>query len=340
MRKPKISDIAKRASVSKSTISRYLNGSLKVKDETRLRIEKAIKDLNYVPNQVARSLRTRSSRNVGVIVPNVENPLFAAIVNGIEESLRLKGYNMLVLINKNDLEMEQKCVESILGQTVDGVIFIGYPNKLHNQHNNDDHLQKLIKEGIEIVFINRIFTSDIYRSEISYVNSNYAQGAKEAMRHLAAKGRQKVAFIIGNKNHPHSYEKLKGFQEAMQEYNLTMNPELIEEGYYEFNLAYKATQKLLKFKPDAFAVVNDLMAVACMKALRDQNIRIPEDIAVIGYGDTILCKMATPELSSINQNAYDLGSTGGELLLEKIDTKRINQATILLPTSFIPRQSS
>ena len=113
-------------------------------------------------------------------------------------------------------------------------------------------------------------------------------------------------------------------------------PECIEEGKYDFDQAYRATHKLLKSRPDAILVANDLMAIACMKALGDRRIAVPGDVAVIGYGDTILCKMATPALSSINQDAYELGFQGGELLLQKIKTKVISYATVLLPTRFIP----
>ncbi|MEA4872264.1 MAG: substrate-binding domain-containing protein, partial [Synergistaceae bacterium] len=148
------------------------------------------------------------------------------------------------------------------------------------------------------------------------------------------------AAIIGNWNHPHSKEKLRGFQEALREHNLSLEPECIEEGKYEFDQAYSATHKLLKSRPDAILVANDLMAIACMKALGERRIVVPGDVAVIGYGDTILCKMATPELSSINQDAYQLGFQGGELLLQKIKTKVISDATVLLPTRFVPRQSS
>lgn len=337
--KAKLSDIAKHAGVSQAAVSRFLNGSLEVRDETRQRIEKAIEELQYIPNQVARSLRTNTNRSVGIILPNIENPLFAAIASGIEERLRQEDHNMLVLINKNELALERKCVESLMGQSVDGVIFIGYPNKL-NLDQHDDHIKKLLDVGIGVVFINRSFTPGGARSGISSVNSDYAQGAREAIHHLVSGGRRRIGAIIGNSYHPHSQQKLQGFQEAMRQYDLELAPGFLEEGKYDFEHAYRATQKLLKAKPDGIVVANDLMAVACMKAVKDQGIQVPQQVAVIGYGDTILCKMATPGLSSINQDAYQLGFQGGELLFQKIKTKLINEATLLLPTRFIPRESS
>ncbi|MEL7610343.1 MAG: LacI family DNA-binding transcriptional regulator [Bacillota bacterium] len=337
--KAKLSDIAKHAGVSQAAVSRFLNGSLEVRDETRLRIETAIDELQYIPNQVARSLRTQTTRSVGIVLPNIENPLFAAISTGIEERLRQEGYSMMVLINKNDLDLERKCVESLLGQSVDGVIFIGYPNKL-NLDQDDGYIRKLLNTGIGVVFVNRSFSDQSARAGISSVNSNYAQGAREAIHYLVSGGRRRFAAIMGNWNHPHSREKLLGYQEALREHDLELAPGCLEEGKYDFDQAYRAAQKLLKARPDAILVANDLMAIACMKALGDQRIAVPGDVAVIGYGDTILCKMATPELSSINQDAYQLGYQGGELLLQKIKTKAISHATILLPTRFVPRQSS
>lgn len=337
--KTKLSDIAKHAGVSQSAVSRFLNGSLEVRDDTRRRIEAAIEELDYIPNQVARSLRTHATRNVGIVLPNIENPLFAAISTGIEERLRQEGYSMLVLVNKNDLDLERRCVESLLGQSVDGVIFIGYPSKL-NLHQGTGHMKKLLNTGVGVVFINRSFAPQEERAGITCVNSNYAQGAREAVHYLVSDGRRRFAAIMGNWNHPHSREKLQGFREALRQHGLSFGAEFLEEGKYDFSYSYRAAHKLLQHQPDAILVANDLMAIACMKAIRDQQIRVPQDVAVIGYGDTILCKMSTPELSSINQDAYQLGYQGGELLLQKIMKKAIPQAAILLPTRFVPRQSS
>ena len=207
--KAKLSDIANRAGVSQAAVSRFLNGSLEVKDETRRRIEAAIEELQYVPNHVARSLRTQTTRSAAIVLPNIENPLFAAITTGIEERLRQDGYSMMVLINKNDLDLERKCVEGLLGQSVDGVIFIGYPNKL-NLDQGDDHIRKLLDAGIGVVFVNRSFSDQSSRAGVSSVNSDYAQGAQEAVHHLVSGGRRRFAAIIGNWNHPHSKEKTPG----------------------------------------------------------------------------------------------------------------------------------
>lgn len=336
-----ITDIAKKAGVCKATVSRYLNGTLHVKGETSRKIEAAIKELNYIPNIAARTLRTKMSSSIGVIIPNISHLVFSEIVAGIESCLLPRSYAMWLLLNKNEYNVEEHCTTSLIGRGVDGVIFIGSP--LGTKENEQDvrYIKQLIGNGVKVAFVNRYFNGLNFGEHIaSCVNSDLYGGAKIAVSHLVSQGRKRIALLTGSLSNSESLEKLRGYREAITQNALNFEPELLAEGNFEFDEAYQAALRLLKNKPDAIFAINDTMAIACIKAIRDNGLIVPDDVAVIGWGDTTLCKMTDPQLTSINQQSFNLGFKSANLLLDQINSENLSNTNISLPTSLVVRESA
>lgn len=330
-----INDVAREAGVSITTVSRVLNNNYPVKKETREKIEKAIEKLNYKPNAMARSLITKKTAVIGVIVPGVTNLFFPTIVEAIDEFTKSRGYSITLCNTGGDFKEEKNLVESMISRQVDGIIVIdpaienlekGYYDYISKQ--NPTIVVNGAPQGFKCNFV-------CYDEEV---------GTRDAFQHLQELGHKRIAFVRGD--HSYSYDlkekiyremsKQKGMQyETVITVGKGNSIEVVEQVQTEL-------EKLLKGEngPTAVFACNDLMAIGVMNACNKLKIRIPEELSVIGFDNTLLAKITNPKLTSVDQNMKEIGHRAALELLDIIDYGMKNRKKIILDTNLVIREST
>jgi LacI family transcriptional regulator len=336
-----IKDVAERAGVGISTVSYVLNGNLKrVGPATRERVLEAMRDLNYRPNAVARSMVKRSTKTIGLVIMELDNPLFVPVTHGVEAILRDEDYHIL-LVSVVDLEGEVQAIETLRSQQVDGFIFmslsIRYPS---------DHILRLKEEGIPFVLINRYLED----SEVNLVRIDDFGAGLEATRHLVSLGHTKLGIISGpiyNKWDRRSpIQRYAGWEQILKEYELPVQPEWVILSDYTFEGGYQAIQQLLAQttgavgRPTALFVANESMAVGALQALHEHGLRVPQDIAIVSVGDPPFAAYTIPALSTFSLPMEEAGQTAARILLDWIKSEKAPEPQqIVLPCTPRIRQS-
>ena len=327
-----LKDVGRAAGVSTSTVSRYLAKELKVKKDTEKRILQAIQDLDYRPNHIARALKSRRTKTIGVIVPSSTNPLFAEIVAGIYGILSENNYAYIQMASENNSERELGCFLLLQEKQVDGLIVIGSASA-GDQYEQWALEGKLL--GIPTVFVNRMYD----KPHFTAVRADFEDGAYQAVRYLIGQGRRRIAMISGIPGLEESVVKERGYCRGLREHNVALDHELIDPGYYRYDAGYLAAQRLIENKrPDAIFAVNDLSAIAALSYANAKHLRIPEDIAIIGYGNSEASAFTYPTLSTIDQQKVLSGQRSAALLLQMLEGKEASSETI--ETKLILRDSS
>jgi LacI family transcriptional regulator len=315
-----IKDVALEAKVSVATVSRVLNNSGYVSEDTRKRVLKAITKLDYKPNEVARILFKKQSRTVALIVPDIKNPFFPEIARAIEDVLSNKKYT-LILCNSDEQEEKEKMYLDLMKQKyVDGIIIV--TSTLTPKH--------IVKNGIPMVALDRPIDDTIPSVSVD----NY-EGAKQAVRHLKSIGCKKIAHIRGPRNVINADERFRGYLDEVRK-EPWFKEDYIVDGNFNIIQTVEVTKKLLRKHPDIDGIFagNDYMAVGVMKAAAQMGIKIPEELSVIGFDGIELCQLTNPEITTMSQPIYDLGSQAAKLLLDMIEgnavTKMHHQFQVVL----------
>lgn len=319
-----IKEVAKEAGVSVATVSHVINQTRYVSDETKLKVLKAMKQLGYRPNLVARSLRSQRSKIVGLIIPvcpsDTSGFFFTTIAQGIENKLKEHGYNLLFSNSNENIECEKEQIRVFNSQLVDGLIIA--PTV-------DDHqyLNEVISGDYPVVFIDRKPVG--YKSDCVLVD-NFSITYK-AINTLIEKGHSRIAFISGHMGLTTSDERYFAYKKALEDNNITVDESLIviaEYGKTSFESGYEFTKKLFTSqKFSAIFVANNLMSMGALAFLNEQRVKIPEELAVIGFDDYDWTKISVPPLSVIKQPAFDMGRKAAEVLIDRINnpTKRFKE---------------
>ena len=318
-----IRDVAERSGVSVSTVSHVLNGNDQhVGQAVRKRVMEVVEELNYRPNAIARSMIKRRTATVGLIISEVDNPLFVPVVEGVEEVLRDQGYH-IVLAGAPDIESEVEAIETLRAQQVDGFIFMSlsfwYPG---------DHLLRLQEDGVPFVVINRpISTSGFGGSEINQVQLDDRGAGYTATRHLLDLGHTHIGTISGPiENKParrSAIDRHRGWQEALRERGLSARPEWIVVGDYTYEGGYQAVRQILAQGeesgagyPSALFVASDVMAVGALKALHQAGKRVPQDVALVTTGDPPFAAYTIPSLTTLSHPVAEAGRLAARILLD------------------------
>jgi DNA-binding LacI/PurR family transcriptional regulator len=330
-----LEDVAKLAGVSPSTVSRVVNNSIPVSPELRAVIERAIVRLGYVPNLAARSLAASRSNTIGVVVSGTANqwlidPFITHLLFGIAEGLAETDIRLALIMaptERNDGQIQWYVQRG----HVDGVILI-------SSHSGDPLPEYLVNRGVPLVFSGRP-PAEI---EAGYVDADHRNGAKMAVNHLAAGGRRRIATIHGTLDMPSSCDKLDGYRDALAAAGLPHDPTLEAAGNYSPTLAGDAMQALLARHPDIDAVfaASDTMAAAAFGVISNAGLRIPDDIAVVGYDGTPVAMTTRPMLTTVRQPIEDMGHALARLLLERIERPEEPPRHIVFATELIVRESS
>jgi LacI family transcriptional regulator len=327
-------DVARVAGVHPGTVSRALNPQTRslVNEHTARRVLAAAEELGYVPNPIARGLRTNRSNTIGVLVPDLLNPLFAAVVRGIEDGLREAGYTPLIANTDNDAERERMAYEAMSARQVDG--FIAATARR-------DHwlLADRVATGPRLVLVNRRVDSD----EIPAVTGDDREGVRLAVEHLAELGHRRIAHLAGSQTLYTGWCRHQGFVDAMRAVGLERDERLIV-----FSAAFteregaRCCSELLERRRDFTAIVagNDLLALGCYDALERRGLHCPEDVSIVGYNDMPFADRFRPPLSTVRVPHYELGTTAAELMLEQLQGRGAPPRQLLLKPELVVRSST
>lgn len=330
-----IIDVAKKAGVSKTSVSRYLNGknSGHMSEKTKERIVQAIKELDYQPNSIARSLKQKSTNVIGLVVNDMSNLFFLEIIRGIETELKNSGYNLLVCNSDTNVEMELECLKMLEKRQIDGVILIGMNMPV-------SHIEK-IKTEFPIVLMER----EPGKTNLDSVRIDNKVGAYAAVSHLIERGHTQIAHIAGPGIAAMAVERKEAYIECMRDHGLEVLPQYIVSGNYKLESGYAGMQSLmaLKDKPTAVFCANDYMAMGALRYLMEQGYRVPEDAALVGYDDIMVARMVTPPLTTVRQPVWELAGVAARLLIERIEHKDSmpeEGQTVIMQSKLVVRASS
>lgn len=326
-----LKDVAEMAGVNPSTVSRVINNSgVAVKEETRQRILDAVKKLNYKPNAVARSLRTRSTQLLGMIIPDITNPFFPICYKGAETAASEKGFSIILCNTDDQQEKEEMYIQSLRDRQVDGLILA--------TAQVDRALDQMSLEGYPYVFVNR-------RSRQTtghYVVSDNLKGARLATDHLINLGHKNLAHISGPLYTDVGLARLEGFRLAVREHGLPFSLDCVVESEFNEEAGYWATVELLKKKRKVTAIfaANDSIAVGVMTAVGEFGLKIPEDISLVGFNDIPIVSKLRPPLTSVHLPLFNMGYLAAEMLIKMINSEPLEQDGIVLEPELVVREST
>ena len=325
-----LAEIAQAAGVSVSTVSRALtNNNHPLKEETRQRIANLAKEMGYNPNLVARSLQSNRTHTVGVIVDRMRSPFAATTVQGIQDGLRQAGYSISIINSNRDQDLVIEAIQTFYSRRVDGIVILNA--WLHTF--NDPFLSL---QDRPFVFVNRLFSDAIHNC----VAPGDRYGAQSAVKHLVELGHRRIAYINGLENWLEAQNRLAGYRDILTEQGLVVDEALIKPGDWGVDSGFQATQELLALEqpPTAIFASNDLMALGAIYAVQEAGLRVPDDVAVVGYDDRDFAAWIRPALTTIRMPSYEMGQAAARLLLEQIAGEELEDAT-QIPGELIIRQS-
>ncbi|MCS7220532.1 MAG: LacI family DNA-binding transcriptional regulator [Anaerolineae bacterium] len=324
-----IKDIAKVAEVSHSTVSRALRDSPLISDETKARIQRIAQEMGYSPSAIARSLVTKRTQTLGLVVTSIADPFVAEIVRGIEERALDEGYSVILCQSQADPEREIAAVEILREKRVDAIIVTA-------SRVGSLYLPLLEKLAVPIVLVNN-------QQEGRYVHSvgtDNVQGGRLAAHYLLALGHTRIGYITGPEWAAASRQRLEGARQALQGQGLDLDPALIAQGDGRAEGGEEAMAHLLSHPtpPTAVFCYNDMTAIGAMRAVQRAGLRVPEDISIIGYDDVALAAYVTPPLTTIKQRKYEMGFWATEIALALLNGEETIE-NILVPGELVVRES-
>ena len=325
-----IQDVAKAAGVSVATVSRVINKSSSVTQSTREAVLDAIKKLDYRPNLLGRNLRRTETRLILTLLPTIANPFYSRIVKGVEDIAHKNGYNVMLCNTNSDIERERIYLELLKNRLADGVIFMA-PEM----------------DGEELTAIGRDFPvvqCCEYKegAQVPLVSIDNLSAAKKAVRHLISLGHKRIGMISCRNSFLSTTRREQGFMMALEEAGLVPDQRLVVYGDYSFKSGHRAAFNLLTMeeRPTAIFAISDIMAIGVLRAAKDKGLRVPEDLAVIGFDNISFASMCDPMLTTVSQPKYDLGCTAMELLLRKMHDGLKEPVDIVLENELVIREST
>ncbi|MEM9951779.1 MAG: LacI family DNA-binding transcriptional regulator [Chloroflexota bacterium] len=332
MNKSTISDVAREADVSKSTVSRVINDVPNVDPELRERVLVAIDKLDYQPSRAARTLKKDLKDVVGFLVPSISDTIFGDVMQGAEDYAYEKQMGILPYSTADDLERQQRYLDGFLAERVAGLVVVPAPQT------DPQVLHTIQAQGIPIVLLDRKLTG----FEADYIGSDNIQGAHDAVTHLIEEGYTRIATIAGSQQVSTGVDRLTGYRTAMAEHNLTIQPDWIQFGNFNKQDSYQAFQNLLQLDkiPEAIFIANDAMTISVLRAVRDLGICIPDDLAIAGFDELLIADLLTPALTTIEQAAESLGQEALQLLFDRIQYPNRPTRIVQIPTKINIRESS
>lgn len=324
-----IKQVAKEAGVSVATVSRVLNGQSTVKSKTRIKVEEAIKKLNYEPSMLGRNLRNSESRLLLVLIPKISNPFYLEIIKGIESTAIGKSYNILLCETDSNPERENIYFDLVRKKMADGIISMDPAVDM-------EALTKLAKR-------HAIIQCSEYaeNSLIPYVTIDSEEAAYRAVKHLIKIGHTKIALINSDEKYLYARQRKMGYLKALKEHGITVNDDYIyHTQQLGFEYGQQAMKKILNLKdrPTAIFAVSDLLAIGALKEINANGLHVPNDIAIVGFDKIDFSNMTHPTLTTIAQPMYKMGKIAAEMLINKIQGKEVE--SVILDHELVIREST
>lgn len=323
-----IRDVARLAGVSVATVSRALSNPEKVSDESLAKVHDAIAQVGYRPNMLARNFRSARAYAIVVLVPDIANPFYSLFIRALEDRAQQKGYAVLLGDTRGTPERELEYIRRVETRLADGIVQLR-PSSEKSQNNIPADIPCVNACGCE------------YTTGPAIRIDNRA-AAKTMVKYLISLGHTRIGVISGLKDNPHAIDRLEGYKEALAEAEIPFEKELIAEGDFTMwsglNAAFQFCN--MKNRPTAIFCMNDEMAIGAMQTLKNQGIRIPEDMSVTGFDDIAYAKYSDPSLTTISQPAEEMGKMAMDMLLKVIEGEPLSQRECVLPTEFIIRKST
>ena len=338
MREITLKQIAETLGISITTVSKALKNYPDVSPKTKRAVLDLATSLGYTPNSFAVNLRTKESRTIGLIIPEVVHHFFSSVIDGIIAEAEKNGYLVIILQSNESLPMEKKQVELLLNKRVDGIIM-----SLSNDSNDDDHIKDIIRKEVPFVMFDKI--SKLIPCSKVIIDDQKA--AFNAVQHLIQKGCSKIAHIRGPVNPQNAIDRFLGYKKALEKHNIPFDSKLVytcKNVTFEEGKAF--AKQIIEEHPDVdgIFVITDLVAVGVLAYFNDANIEVPDQVKVIGFSNWFMSQVITPKLSTVDQPSFDMGVASFQLLLEEINAKKdllpFKPRTVELDTSIIEREST
>jgi LacI family transcriptional regulator len=329
-----IKDVAQAAGVSATTVSNVLNARTEaMSQETLLRVQETIRALNYHPSSVARSMVTHRTSTVGLIVAEIETPLFLQALNFVEPIARSAGYNVL-LCNARNPDDERQAAQVLLEKQADGIIFLST-----SLYVDDDYLVQLPPPVPPMVLINRARTYDRF----DHINWDNVRVAMTAVEYLVQLGHRRIAHLRGPVERHAAEERFRGYRLALERHGLEYHANYVQPGdFLDTSEAERSTLALLDLSPPPTAIIaaNDTIAATVQRTVQRAGLRVPQDVAVVGVDDQPFCTYLHPALTTLRLPIIEAGELAIQMLLDRIAGKRTEVEHVILPSSLIVRESS
>lgn len=327
-----IKDIASMAGVSIATASMALNDKPGVNIETKSRVLDVAKKLQYRPNHSARSLITKKSGCIGLIVTSIRNPFFAKLVDVFSKKVEDMGYSLLLGISDDKIELEKKYIDLFIERNVEGLVIVPAIEKTPDI----SHLYMLKNMHIPFVFC----TTAYHGIKTDVVMTDLMQGEYEMVSHLIKSGKRNIYFVTCNKSLMLSNQRLAGFMKAHLELGVSVRDEQVIETEPDFEHGYKVGLDLAKKSPDAVVTINDFLAWGVTKAFKDSGVAIPGEVSIAGYDDVLYSSLVEPSLTTVKQPIHDICKKTLDVLIDRIQNEEKEPETHYLPAKIIIRDST
>ncbi|MBC8588955.1 LacI family DNA-binding transcriptional regulator [Paratissierella segnis] len=324
-----IKEIAELAGVSTATVSKILNGKDKdISEATRKNVLDIVEREGYIPNGIAKSLRIKNTKTIGIIMPDVMNLFFSELARGVEDAAEKKGYSVILCNSDNKESKEEKYIQILQEKMVDGIILTASENSVK---------RSLRRRKIPMVLLDRDISTD---EKVGRITVDNEEGTYNATKLLIEKGCKNIGFISSNKTTKSSAQRLQGYENAILESKINFDKNKIFLQNYTIETGYKGTVSLLeKTNIDGICCGNDLIAIGAIKALKERGIKVPQDVKVIGFDDISISKYMDPPLTTIRQPIYEMGEEAVGMLIDVINNKEMEMSKVL-KTELIVRETT
>lgn len=339
MNRPTQEDVARLAGVSRATVSYVINnrsgGNIQISDATRQRVLDAIEELGYQPNVAARSLRTRQTQLLAVMVPDLTNPFYPLVIRGAQQVAEAQDYQILVYDSDDSPAREKAFVDAMVRRLVDGVVLISF-------YLETEDVTRLTQAGTQVVAVG----GQLRKAGVDVVATRERLAVHEVMRHLIQQGHRRIAHLAGSQDTPAGRIRLQGYREALAEAGLPYDESLVRYGTFKRDgvaeLVYSLfSQSESQNLPTALFAANDVMAIEAIRALHQRGWEVPEDVAVCGFDDIPEAELIVPSLTTIGQDAQALGRRAAELLLERLKRQEpVEVRQVSVPYCLVIRRSA
>ncbi|HET8547633.1 MAG TPA: LacI family DNA-binding transcriptional regulator [Bryobacteraceae bacterium] len=316
-----IYDVARKAGVSTYTVSSVVNRSAYVSPELTKRVLKAVRELDYTPNALARGLQTRSSRTVGMLIPDIGSPFYARVVRGVEDRLRQAGYSLLLGNTYNDPDEQSRYLAVFRSQQADGFL-------LFLAAGDESEAERMVRAKKPVVFVGRTPRS----FEADSVTIDNVKGTRLAVEHLIAAGHRRIAIVTGQLTLSTSADRVEGWRRTLRRHKLTAPAEYVCEGDWTANSGHALTSRLLDLSgpPTAIFAANFLMMTGVLRALKERGLRCPQDVQVLSSDDSEWLDVFSPPITTVVQPSYSMGERAADLLLKRMQQLGRKFETVLL----------